>query len=224
MWGRSFGALAPPNSQQVKTLQELQKPWTDSIDAFNQSAAQAAENPLQPSSGLRNSFNQMLADRFSTYQNLDYGNLEKVGDNYWNAAVNAARNGAGAGSQADQFFSGNGFNFTDLAQSEGAGSFDWAAYNKAMKDIADPFNEAQARQQQAYGQMQGGNYFGGMMDSRYSQAFGGQMQQGGNGDPTSASAFAVPGESSFSDTFNAKKKPPANQFKVGGWGSYNGWG
>jgi hypothetical protein len=85
-----------------------------------------------------------------------------------------------------------------------------AAISKRQQD--------QNRQAKAYGQMQGGNYFGGMIDDRYGEAFSGQMQQG-NGDPTSGGGTpAAPGQSGFGETFGAKPK----QYRAGAWGSY-GW-
>jgi hypothetical protein len=198
-WGRSnfLPAGYMPNSQVVQSDDEFMNQWRQQMDAVPDqvvnTAAQKAYTPW-----------------------FQQGAANAIGGGDGALAAEKAANSFGLtlSNNGDGVFAGKiaGYETPMMANP------DKAAAGAGFSDAVAKRQEDQKRQTQAYGQMQGGNYFGGFIDNRYGEAFNGQMQQG-NGDPTSGGATpAAPGQSGFGETFGAKPR----QYRAGAWGSY-GW-
>lgn len=212
-WSNAFGSLAP-NSQVVQTGDEASKPFWD---AFRASMTASDES----SSDIQNAARGQVAAAYSSLPGITPRALEAAMNAYGNAAVQGARTGNREMMESGFAWSGNPGLFIDQHDLSYSAP-DFASRDEA-KRIEKEFQDRQLRQSQSYGQMQGGNYFGGMLNEGYSDPFSGQVgapdaKQGGLG---GLGGMQPTETASWNDTW----QPVApQQRRAGSWGTaFGGW-
>ena len=210
-----------PQSTQVKTLAEVQQPIHDAYDA---EMARWREDTGGSGSPINDYVDQnygfMTPEQRHTVQN-----------NYHRAASDAGAN------RTD--FSGSN-PLADMLNNAADGysaAPDWRAYQDQIAATVAPFEEAQTRQRQAYGEMQGGNFFGGLINESYSDPNSGMIsgRQGGLGGlggmqmgQSTPAGMAAQGQSTtFGSLQGTQEAPQAQQdpkqLNAGWGGPFKGW-
>jgi hypothetical protein len=227
MWGK-LGWVQPgytPDSRAVQSDDEFNQQWQRGVPERYSWTDVTADNPLRTEAA-----NSLRSYALGTFGEQPKANSDALGALYDQAAKlgvsftapTSADTGATLGFNPYTEAGGSAYTGAGgslLARTSDAPTSEYTNYMNQWKGAADDRAANQTRQANAYGQMQGGNYFGGFMDERYTQPFSGQMNQGqANGDPTSGGSMFAPGASTFGDMFGKKKE---SQFRVG---SFGGWG
>lgn len=213
MWNSGFGSLAP-NSQIVQSDEEYLQPFKGGVSSAMNRQAQL---PYQQSLMGQELSNAMSAWMAPADQNNGMGSwlYSKIMDGPSSDLADLENNFVKAtGYTGPRLGDIRGFDMAG-AQSDAASNVadNSVALQKAQEDRA----AASQRQTDAYGQMQGGNYFGGMANEGYSAPTTNVGGLGGLGGmpATDPNPFAA---------YNATWQPEATQKRAGSWGSpFGGW-
>lgn len=219
MWNNAWGQSAP-NSQVVQTDEEATNP-------FRARASYAADT-AQGAPGVPHVMGRQLADAMGDWwggagNNMSailYPQIMQGGGSFKTAIDNFMRETPGytGPTLAD-------VNNFDVKQTQADALADYGQATAGLTEIQNKRAEASQRQTQAYGQMQGGNYFGGMTNEGYSDPFSGQVGAGVGGTVGGLGGLGgMPTNPTQNANYNASWQPEQRQFRAGSWGSPFGSG
>lgn len=215
-WGYGFGSLAAPNSQVVQSDEEYLKPFQSAVDE----AALRGKDAMYDQSRAA----QTLAGQMSDFQG--YNSSSNPSAYYYTKLMGDNGGASGLTDMFNTFQRSTGYqglnpfeiqNF-DLSGAQAAAANQGAQASAALRGAATEREQNAQRQTQAYGQMQGGNYFGGMVNEGYSDPFSGQVGTGTTGGLGGLGGMPTSEPNAFA-SYNASWQPEAKQRRAGSWGS-----
>lgn len=222
-----FGSLAP-TSNVVQSDYEFMQPWQQGLDEAK-STLQNAQSMAASVPTKEQYFGQKALESW----NANHPGASDLGGLYTAMALTPGIDNKfyidalsrGAAGDVNQFW-----NYDPAAEAQSAqrgidqaqAGLDRAqgSYDTAFGERADNVK----RQTNAFGQMQGGNYFGGMVDEGYSMPSGGAAAGGNVGGLGGLGGMPNTDSANPFASYNATWQPPASQKRAGTWGSpFGGW-
>ena len=214
MWNNGFGTLAP-NSQVVQSSGEAAKPLWDQYEQ-SKTASDASYDWLRDA--VRGQVGARFSNLFQDTGAFNPDGMRGVMDYFSNAAVEGAKTGNQNMLNTGLTYSGPGGPSAFIAENNGSVFAPDEGLKQQALDIEKQFGDRERGASQAYGQMQGGNYFGGMLNEGYSDPFSGQI---GAPEPRQGGLGGLGGMATENNTWN----PVApQQRRAGSWGTaFGGW-
>lgn len=208
MWSNGWGK--GPESQIVQTGAEAAKPYWDAFKSSIEDSSEARNDLL---AGIRGD----VAAAYSAMPTFSAAGMKAAQDFYTSNAF--------LGTLGDDARMDLGLAWSPMRSVEASdvGGPDYQSRDKAL-EIEQRFRDDARRQSGAYGEMQGGNYFGGMLTEDYSTPAFGSIGVGRVGGLGGLGGMQTANPSNF-PSYNSTWQPnDPQQFRAGSWGTpFGGW-